>query len=456
MAGIGFRLREMATRKTFSEWLKLYTYSAVIFSGPWLISIMALAALSLFVLPAMMEFEVRIFTVTIVYVYCFSLVTTGVIQLVVTRYVSDQFYMKSPEAVVPTFVGSVSLTVMVQTVTGAIALYFADLDLLYKIAALGLYVSVSVVWIEMLFLSAAKDYSNIVLSFAIGYLASFLCARGLGIWFDLTGLAIGFLVGQVALVVLLMYRIFSEYRFGPGFDFAFLRYLKKYPALVGAGLCYNAAIWVDKVIFWYSPSGLHVHSYLYTHFPYDSAMFLAYVTIVPTIAIFMLRIETDFYLRYKSYYGCILQKASLAQILKRKEEMIDVLRDAWKTATIYQGVISLGSFILMPYIIALLGVDPMLTPVFRVAIVGAFFHAGLVVLMILLLYFDFRGSALFMSVVFLMSNFTFTLLTTFMAEWTMGFGYMAACLLTLLIGFVVLSRRLRDLEYLTFMRQPLR
>lgn len=456
MAGIGFRLREMATRKTFAEWLKLYTYSAVIFSGPWLISIMALAALALFVLPSMMEFEVRIFTVTIVYVYCFSLITTGAIQLVVTRYVSDHFYMRNPEAVVPTFVGSISLTVLVQTVTGAIAMYFADMSLLYKIAALGLYVTVSVVWIEMLFLSAAKDYSNIVLSFGIGYLASFLCARGLGIWFDLNGLAIGFLVGQVVLMVLLMYRIFSEYVFGHGFDFDFMGHVKRYPALVFTGLAYNAAIWIDKIIWWYSPSGLHVHSFFYTHFPYDSAMFLAYVTIVPTIAIFMLRIETDFYLRYKNYYGCILQKATLSEILRRKEEMLDVLRDAWKTATIYQGVVSLGAFILMPYLVALIGVDPLLTPVFRVAIVGAFFHAGLVVLMILLLYFDFRGSALFMSVVFLVSNAAFTTITTFMDQWTMGFGYLFASLLTLLIGYGVLNQRLKNLEYLTFMRQPLR
>ncbi|NOZ01765.1 MAG: exopolysaccharide Pel transporter PelG [Deltaproteobacteria bacterium] len=456
MAGIGFRLREMATRKTFSEWLKLYTYSAVIFSGPWLISIMALAALAVFVLPSMMEFEVRIFTVIIVYIYCFSLITTGTIQLVVTRYVSDQFYMKNPEAVVPTFVGSIFVTVLVQTATGAIALYFADLDLLYKIAALGLYVTVSVVWIEMLFLSAAKDYTNIVLSFAIGYLSSFLCARALGIWFGLDGLAIGFLIGQVALVVLLMYRIFSEYRFGRGFNFAFLGHIKKYPSLVVAGVAYNAAIWVDKIIFWYSPSGLHVHSIFYTHFPYDSAMFLAYVTIIPTIAIFMLRIETDFYMKYKSYYGCILQKAPLGRILKRKEEMIDVLRDAWKTATIYQGVISLGSFILMPWIVALLGIDPAMTPVFRVAIVGAFFHAGLVILLILLLYFDFRGSAMFMSLVFLLSNTAFTLVTTMMPMWTMGFGYMASCLLTLVVGYVVLAQRIKNLEYLTFMRQPLR
>lgn len=456
MAGIGFRLREMATRKTFTEWLRLYTYSAVIFSGPWLISILALAALSTFVLPVMQEADVRIFVVTIVYVYCFSLITTGMIQLVVTRYVSDQFYMRNPDAVVPTFVGTVAVTVLFQTIAGSLALFFADLDLLYKIVVLGLYVSISVVWIEMLFLSAAKDYAHVVLAFAMGYLLSFIGGQVFGVVFGANGLAIGFLIGQVLLMVLLMYRIFSEYRFGQGFDFAFLRYIGRYPALMATGFLYNTAIWIDKILFWYSPSGLHVHSYFYTHFPYDSAMFIAYVTVFPTLAIFLLRIETDFYLRYKNYYGAILQKAPLDRILERKREMRDVLLSATRTSAIYQGVVTSAVFLLMPFIVTLVGIDPNLTPVFRVAVVGAFFHGALVIVMILLLYFDFRGSALFVSAVFLLSNATFTMLTTFAPETWMGFGYLGACVLSLATGLGVFANRYRNLEYLTFMRQPLR
>ncbi|MBM4396725.1 MAG: exopolysaccharide Pel transporter PelG [Deltaproteobacteria bacterium] len=456
MAGIGFRLREMATRKTFGEWLKLYTYSAVIFSGPWLISILALAALSIFALPAMQEQDVRLFTVTIVYCYCFSLIATGVIQLVVTRYVSDQFYMRNPDAVVPTFVGAIAVTVLFQTVTGTVFLFFADVDFLYKVAALGIYVTVSVIWVEMLFLSAAKDYANIVISFGIGYLLSFFGAQVLGALFGVQGLAIGFLVGQVLLMALLMHRIFAEYRFGQGFDFQFLGHFRLYPTLAGAGVAYNAAIWIDKIILWYSPSGLHIHSFFYTHFPYDSAMFVAYITIVPTLSVFLLRIETDFYLRYKNYYGTILQKAPLDVILARKREMLDVLKSALYTVLVYQGTVTAAAFIAMPLLVTLIGVDPAFTPIFRVATIGAFFHAGLLVLMIIVLYFDFRGTALIVSVVFFLTNGTFTLLTTGMPDWTLGWGYAASCILTLALGMFMLLNRLRHLEYLTFMRQPMR
>ena len=456
MAGIGFRLREMATRKTFAEWLKLYTYSAVIFSGPWLISILALAALSVFALPSMQELDVRLFTVTIVYSYCFSLISTGLIQLVVTRYVSDQFYMRNPDAVVPTFVGAITVTVLFQTMTGAIALFFADVDFLYKVVALGIYVSVSVIWVEMLFLSAAKDYANIVIAFAVGYLSSFLGAQLLGAVYRIHGLLIGFLIGQVLLMVMLMHRIFAEYRFGKGFDFAFLGYFKKYPTLAGAGVAYSAAIWIDKIVMWYSPSGITIHSYFHTHFPYDSAMFIGYVTIVPTLSIFLLRIETDFYLRYKNYYGTILQKAPLELILRRKAEMLEVLRQALKTVLIYQGCVTIGAFIVMPYLVTVLGIDPADTPVFRVATIGAFFHGGLLILMILMLYFDFRGAGFLLSLFFLLANFGLTVLSLDLGPWALGFGYAAAAFLSVLLGLLMFVNRIRNLEYITFMRQPLR
>jgi uncharacterized membrane protein len=304
-----------------------------------------------------------------------------------------------------------------------------------------------VIWVEMLFLSAAKDYARVVLSFAVGYLISFLGAEGLGVLFRLHGLSLGFLVGQVVLMVLLMHRIFAEYRFAQGFDFAFLKHFRKYPSLALIGVCYNTAIWIDKILMWYAPGGLHIHSFFYTHFPYDSAMFIGYVTIVPTLAIFLLRIETDFYVRYKAYYGTILQKAPLDQILKCKGEMLDVLRSASRTVLIYQGSFTAGVLILMPYLVTLLGVDPA---------VGAFFHAGVLVLMILMLYFDFRGAALTLAAMFLLANTSLTLVALNLGPAYMGWGYTLATLLCLLTGLLMFLNRVRNLEYLTFMRQPMR
>jgi len=454
MAGIGFRLQEMAEKKTFYQWLKLYTFSAVIFAGPWLISIMTLALVSLFAVPLISHEDLRVFVVNIVYIYCVSLVTTGVLHLTLSRYVSDQIYMHNEQAIGQTFVGAVALTCVVETIIGALGLFLADLDLFYKFCILGLYVTVCIIWVEMVFLSALKDYLGIVGAFAIGYALSFALGQMLSMYFGLTGLALGFLVGQAVLMGYLMYRVLDEFGIEGGFHIDFMRYLKRYPSLALAGITYNLAIWVDKVAYWHSPTGLRVQSYFYTHFPYDSAMFIGYLTIVPTLAIFLLRIETDFYMKYKGYYGAVVHRAPYKEILQRKSEMLSVLVSAFKTSIIYQGATTTLAFILMPFILMLIGIDPALVKVFRIGVVGAFFHGYFLILIILLLYYDFRGVVLFLATSFLICNAGFSIVAIHLGEDFAGLGYLFACALQCLIGFLLFLRRFRRLEYLTFMRQP--
>jgi uncharacterized membrane protein len=454
MAGIGFRLREMAEKKTFIQWLKLYTFSAVIFAGPWLISIVTLALISAFAIPLMGHEELRVFIVNIVYIYFLSLVTTGVLHLTLSRYVSDQIYMHNSQAIGQVFVGAVALTCAVETIIGALGLFMADLDLFYKFCILGLYVTVCIIWVEMVFLSALKDYLGIVGAFAIGYALSFALGQMLGMSFGLGGLALGFLCGQVLLMGYLMYRVLDEFGIEGGFHVDFLRYLRRYPSLALAGVAYNLAIWIDKVAYWHSPSGIRVQSYFYTHFPYDSAMFIAFLTIIPTLAIFLLRVETDFFWKYKAYYGAIVHRAPFKEILQRKDEMRSVLVSAFKTSLIYQGGITTLAFILMPFLLMLAGIDPALVKVFRVGVVGAFFHGYFLILIILLLYYDFRGVVLFLSTSFLICNAGFSILAIYLGDDFAGFGYLFACAIQCLIGFLMFSNRFRNLEYLTFMRQP--
>lgn len=392
MAGIGFRLKEIAERKSFWEWIRLYTVPTAIFSGPWLISVVALGVLSALSLPAMFDVKVRLFVVTVVYAYCFSMVTTGAVQLVLTRYVSDRLHMGEPHTIGPALVGMVVVVGIVQTVTAALALFFATVDLRFKVLALGLYVTISIVWLQMLLLSAVKDYGAILLSFLAGYSISFVAAITMGRAQGTNGLLMGFLSGQVVLMVLLMHWILTEFKYRIEVGLRFLHYFKRYRQLAAVGLAYNLAIWVDKIVYWFSPSGSRVHSFFFTHFPYDSAMFLAFLTIVPTISIFMLRIETDFFQEYRGYYRAIRkQYASLAQILARKQAMREILVQACKTSLLYQGLATVTALMLMPYILAVLGIDPKLVAVFRIATIGSFFHAYLMVLTILLALLRFQG-----------------------------------------------------------------
>lgn len=87
-----------------------------------------------------------------------------------------------------------------------------------------------------------------------------------------------------------------------------LTYFLKYWELALIGMLFNLAIWVDKIMFWFAPDSRMVVPYLRTHDMYEGPIFFAYLTIVPTLAIFLVKIETKFYEHYHDYFAKIISK----------------------------------------------------------------------------------------------------------------------------------------------------
>ena len=453
MAGIGFRLREIVTRKTFTEWVQLYLYSAIIFAGPWLMSIICLAALSVFALPDLHREGVALFTIAVVYCYAFSLITTGALQLPATRFVADRLYIKDASAIVPSFVSITVITAPVQALSAAAFLAFCEVSLAFKVAAMGLYVVISLIWMAMIYLTAAKDYNALILGFFLGYALSYVLGRLLGKALGVEGMLTGFLAGQTLLLFWLVWRIFEEFKNEDPFNLDFLSAFKAYPSLAWAGLFYSAAIWIDKFLFWFGPTGIRVNTLFYTHFPYDSAMFFAYLTIVPSLALFLVRVETEFYTRYKAYFGGILNKEPLSVIEARKADLIDTLRRSLGSVIIYQGICTIAVIVLIPYLLDWMEVSRAHAPLFRVACIAGVFHVLLLVMLVILLYFDFRKTVMWIAALFLASNTGLTYLTLDHPA-AYGWGYMAAALLSLVVALGLLWNRLQNLEFITFVQQP--
>jgi len=79
----------------------------------------------------------------------------------------------------------------------------------------------------------------------------------------------------------------------------------------------------------------------------------------------------------------------------------------------------------------------------------------LLVTVLLLLYLDLRGSVLIVSSLFLAANVVLTLLTLHLGFPYYGYGFLYASVIALVVALVLLDNRMRNLEYLTFTRQPL-
>ncbi|MDP9427130.1 MAG: exopolysaccharide Pel transporter PelG [Actinomycetota bacterium] len=456
MAGIGFELRQAIREGSYLSGLRGYLYAAVISSGPWLLSVVALSLLGLISTSFLSQQASTLFAATITHTFAVSLITTGLIQMGVTRYLADQLYLKKMDSIAPTFVAVMLLSSGIQFVLANVLLAFTDLSLSFRLMATALYVAVSGIWMAMIFLSAARDYLSIVLCFAVGYLVSFTAALWLGSRFGPDAYLGGFAAGQVLTLGLLASRVLSEFELSDPYSMEFVGHFRLYPTLIAIGFFYNLALWIDKIVFWLSPRGVDVGSYLAVFPAYDTSFFVASLVIVPALAIFTVNIETDFYENYKRFYAAILNQRPRQELHEAKEGMMRSVRESYLALLkIQTGLALLILTLLTPTIMQAFGIPQDYWGMFRVMIVAMSVQVFLLFTNLILLYLDMQGSVLIVCSVFLATNLGFTVVTIPLGYGFYGYGFLASSVVSTAVSLVLLMDRFRKLEYLTFTRQPI-
>lgn len=454
MAGIGFRLEKILSRNTYASLIEAYGYAGVVSAGPLLCTIVTIAALMLIMPSVMVWEELLIFRTLVVYIYGASLITTSVVQMIITRFMSDRIFIGDYRAIVPAFVGAILPSLVCHAVVGAVAVWFLHLGLAASVTAVVLFLAIGVIWIAMIVLSAAKEFAWITRSFAAGSLVSVGAGYLLGKSLGLVGLLSGFTVGQVLLVSLLLAQVFAEFEYRRRVEFLFLSYFRDYASLIFIATLYNIGIWVDKVLFWFSPgTGDQIHAYLRASSIYDVPVFVAYLLIVPSLAMFTVRIETDFYVHYKKFYLAILAKHPLSALEERRQNIVGSLRLGMGRLVVLQATLTLVGLFLAPKVYPYLGMSAVNLGVFQIAILATFLQALLLALLIVILYFDFRADALVLSILFAASNTLLTWLSIRMGFPWYGYGYFGSCLLSVVVGFLLLDHRLKHLLFYTFVGQ---
>lgn len=205
-------------------------------------------------------------------------------------------------------------------------------------------------------------------------------------------------------------------------------------------------------MFWVGPTGHPIVGWFRASL-YDSPIFLCYLSVVPSLAIFLVSVETDFYDRYREYYGVATKHGTLRQGLEAKRAMTACLRDSLRRLLVAQVPVTLLLMALAPWIAAGLGLDRLQVAILRCG--GAVLHVLCLFGGIVLLYFDRRRAAAEVAAVFLVANGVLTALTLFVGPRAYGLGYPLAALLGCAWAYRRLEETLADLEYLTFAAQPM-
>jgi uncharacterized membrane protein len=456
MAGIGFELRKILKRDNLLSLLHAYSFAGIISSGSWVLSIVGILLIGVLGaainIPGMMMVQ---FQVSITYIIAGSLILTGPFQLSLTRFTADRMYEKQNDVVLTNFHSMVLFVTMLSGVFGLlfVAFLFPDQSVLYRMLLLSAFVLMCNLWIATIFLSGIKQYKAIVWLYFLGYSTTVLMAFVLRRWF-LEGLMGGFVIGHAVMLSSMWVLILRNFPAKQFISFEIFNRKLIYPMLLWIGFLYNFGVWIDKFMFWFIPyTSQPIIGPLRASVIYDLPVFLAYLSIIPGMAVFLVRMETDFVEYYDAFYNSVRTGGSLEIIEGQRNNMVETIRIGIFEIIKIQLVAALIVVVMGESILTWLGISTMYLPLLYIDVIAASLQMVLLGILNVLFYLDKRFIVLCLTGGFAVLNIVFTWISIQMGPQYYGYGFAGAVLVTVMVSFVWLTQKIEKLEYETFMLQ---
>lgn len=456
MAGVGFSLRSLRSDESYTGLVRLYGAAGIISSGPWLLSILTLLFIGIVARELVPEpTELSRFQTAVTWLFGASLLWTGPLQLMFTRFAADREYCGEEDQTLPNLFGALAVVGVGSAALAALALtQFHDTSLPFKLALGSAFVVLSQVWMVVIVLTGLRAHLHVFGCFALGYAVTFgaclLLSR-----FDATGLLSGFVLGQATLLFSALHALARHMPAASDVSFRVFARRSLYLELGLIGLLYNAGVWIDKLIFWWNPSTGHVVLQpLRASEVYDLPIFLAYLTIVPGMAVFLVRVETDFAERHRAFYAAVRGGAPLLKIEALRDDMTDAARAAVIDIVKVQGLTLLLCSTFGPWLLTLCGISALHLPLFCIDATGVALQVILLAVTSMFFYLDRRRAVSVLAALLLLSNASLTAASQWLGPEYYGYGFALAMAITSLAGLIALRRAFAQLVRDTFMRQP--
>ncbi len=463
MAGIGFELKKLFGDDVFTKRIRAYIYSTLVSVGPWITTVIVLNIITLSAGKLFSDVTQKdLFMGTVVYSFVFSQILTAPWQMLIVRFLSDKMFSETYDAVKPSFIG---LSKILLVLSGGVAVWYysrTELPVYYIFFAIILFLLISMTWIIMVYLSAVKNYAIIAQSFIYGGISAvglaWLTMRhpiGFPLYKDASNLLLSYTAGIAVTFAILLMTFLKTFIYSNRKEFEFLTYFKKVPSLFFIGFFYTAGLWADDILMWFSVLGVDVFG-AYRFAPlYDNAVFIAFLTIIPSMVLFMVSIETEFYDSYRNYFGLITSNGPFDHIETARKEMTRTIFSQLIYVMEVQIIFTIICIILSREIFMFLQLPIVFTEIFKVTASGALCNAFVLIIMLILLYFEARIQALIISILLFVGNTIWTLVFIPKGIDYYGFGYFIGSFTALCVAVVMLVFFLQDITYFTFFRQPM-
>ena len=461
MAGIGFSLKKLFNKKGGFNLCRAYGYAGLICAGPMILGVILLTGVAfLSQLAGMDQHHRELLNCMLTYCLLASLTTTSIFNMGVTRFVSDMLYEEKASKIMPSLYGSCAILLVGGAFVWCVFLHFSGVSPVYKLLCLWFYVILIVVWMEMNYLTALKDYKVLVMDFAASLGIGLLLALILVLlrMVTITTLFLCVILAYGLLMTLYYRQLLKYFPKSSGSCFSFLRWFDKYRSLTFTGIFVNLGLFAHLVIMYFGPLQVQVEGLFYGAPMHDVPALCAFFSILITTINFVTSVEVRFYPKYKNYYSLFNDNGSIRDIEQAEMEMLAVLKQEL-TFNAHKQLISTLLFIVIGSLvleILPLGMNDTSMGIYRLLCAGYGLYAISNTIMLILLYFEDYAGALMGTTAFAAVSILATVWQILFGEVNYyGFGFLLGGLSFYLVSWLRLEWYTKRLPYFLLSRQAL-
>lgn len=362
MAGIGFELKKIYGRKTLAANLWGTIYATMTTIGPAVLSAVLLLVLKLLMNQAgLTVLEERFFISSTTHAFIIATLCAVLLAAPMSRYISDCIFLGRESDICPSAFGVLMLSTIVSGIVMfllCVGMYYSQdrVAMSFLVSYYFLGVLVTDVYSMMTYASALKHYKALTFSFLTGLLLAvavyFLCTKQWGID-KVTAACMALVCCYFLIVFALVFQCVKAFGVPQGRYFAFLSYFRRYPKLAVGGFAYTLGIYCPTIIYWVFSGIAEQVSVFRTAPAYDFALFLAVFVNMPSLVIFVVKVETSFYEKYTLYVSA-LNNGTHDLIRKERGVMVRELRYqlffVYEIQLIITVVLACLSSVFLPYL----------------------------------------------------------------------------------------------------------
>ncbi|HOQ01706.1 MAG TPA: exopolysaccharide Pel transporter PelG [Acetivibrio clariflavus] len=454
MAGIGFQLKRMIEKDTgFIHKIRSYGLAVVSLNGPMLLCLFAVTIAGLLLRKDTYSTIPRDhILVTVTYTFMLSSITTGIYSLILTRYISDCIYQKEYKKVMASFYGGIlPSTIFSLLISGALTV-FAKLPIKYAFCILILLSIVSIIWLEMIYLSAANDHTGIIAGFAAGNIVTIillLFIRLVSVKYEIFYIFFCFIAGFFVTALLLLVQIRNVFGEEDRSYFEWFTYIRKFPDLWLTGIFYTVGLYFPCLYYRFTDENYIVNGFFTVQKDFDFPFFIGVLSIIPGLIFFVVKFETELHIKCNKFFDAILNYGTYNEIkffMRRLKNT--VLLFFYKLCIVQLAVMSLLIFFSFK-----VGKGPFADFktyfILWMCVLAMGFTVIMYVVKIVLLYFDERKFAYYISAFYMVSVMFMT--TLIGRDGLPGLGFMIASAFTVIIAYILLLLYLKDMKNQVFM-----